>query len=202
MGDFPVRLRPGNERDILACEFEIEHEDVLHLKNMYKRIYDWLVDEGYTAADGPDQIYETLYWERTKPTGAQEHHIWWRAFLTPRDNRYYRYFLKIDYQTLNSKKMEVMRHGQKFGTNKVDLILRIQAWLQLDYNDEWQKSFILSRFDKWFRTRFYLDNIYKYKKDLYKDTYRLHTMIKQYLKLTSIAADWGRPFHHPEKGVS
>ncbi|MBN2142079.1 hypothetical protein JW711_01995 [Candidatus Woesearchaeota archaeon] len=200
MGDFPVFLRPGDDRDILACKFEIEHEDVFHLKNLYKRIYDWMVEEGWAATDGGDKNYETLYWERERPGGIKEHHIWWRAWMTPQGNSYYRYFLKLDYQTLVMKKSEVMSQGMKFSTNKGDVIIRIEAWLQLDYQNKWGKSF-LGRWDQWFRKRYYLDNVLKYKQDLYSDIYRLHTMIKQYLQLKPIKADWGRPFH-PTRGVA
>jgi hypothetical protein len=197
-----IMLRPEekDKKDILAAKFEIEHEDVYHMKNLYKRVYEWLVDEGFTAAEGPsDTLYETLYWERTRANDSQEHHIWWRAVDTPRNNAYYRYFLKIDFQTINMKKIEIMHKGQKFGTNKGDVIIRVEGWLQLDYNDQWKKSGILSMFEQWFRERFYLADWRKYKDDLYLTTYRLHTTIKQYLQF-KMTTDWGRSFH-PERGV-
>jgi hypothetical protein len=195
-----ARLRPGDkEREIQAAKFEIEHEDVYHLKNMYKRVYEWLIDEGWTAAEGDDTNFESLYWERTKQNESQEHHIWWRAFRKPADNAYYTYFLKIDFQTLNMRKTEIMHKGQKFGTNKGDLIIRVESYLQLDVGDNWSKSFITRPFERWFRERFYRDKILSYKRDLYLTTYRLHSTIKQYLQF-KMGVDWGRSFH-PERGV-
>ena len=197
----PAELRPGDPNDIRVCIFEIEHEDVFHLKNLYKRMYDWMVDEGWKAAEGDDQNYETLYWQRDRPGDAQEHHIWWRAYRVPEGNRYYRYFLKIDFQTLNMKKVEVMHKGAKFGTNKGDVILRIEAHLQLDYKNEWSKSTITRLFSQKFKERVYHEEIESYRKDLYAATYRLHTMIKQYLALKPIIMDWGRTFHGENKGL-
>lgn len=194
-----AKLRPNDPRDILATKFEIEHEDVFHLKNLYKLVYDWLIDEGFLAADGADAVPETLYLDRTLSTGEKEHHIWWRAVDIPRGNSYYRYFLKIDWQTLYMKKIEIMHQGQKFKTNKGDVIFRVEAWLQLDYQDKWQKSRFLNIFDKWFRERFYLETIKTYRDDLYKIAFRLHQTVKQYLELKA-PVDWGRPFH-PPRGV-
>ena len=194
-----AKLRPGDERDVLATKFEIEHEDVFHLKNLYKLVHEWLVDEGFQAADAPDDKIETLYLDRSKATGDKEHHIWWRCIQIPRGNSYYRYFLKVDWQTLYMKKIEIMHEGQKFSTNKGDVILRVEAWLQLDYQDKWKENPILRFFDTWFRRRFYLENVKKYKHDLYLTAYRLHQTIKQYLEL-KMPVDWGKPFH-PTRGV-
>ena len=193
------KLRPGNERDILATKFEIEHEDVFHLKNLYKLVHEWLVDEDFVSVDTADDKCESLYLDRTKPGGDKEHWVWWRCIQVPRGNSYYRYYLKIDWQTLYMTKIEIMHKGQKFKTNKGDVILRIEAWLQLDYQEKWQKNPFLRIFDKWFRERFYLANIKKYRQDLYATAFRLHQTIKQYLELKA-PQDWGRPFH-PARGV-
>jgi len=194
-----AKLRPGDSRDILATKFEIENEEVFHLKNLYKLVHEWLVDEGFNSVDDDADKFETLYLDRMKESGEKEHHIWWRTIQIPRSNKYYRYFLKIDWQTLCMKKIEIMHKGQKFSTNKGDVILRVEAWLQLDYDDEWKNSKLLTFFDRWFRERFYLEKIKSYKQDLYLTAFRLHTAIKQYLQLKS-PIDWGRPFH-PPKGV-
>lgn len=198
-----AKLRPGDGRDILATRFEIEHEDVFHLKNLYKLVHEWLEDEDFisidTISEGDNDKVETLYLDRINMSGEKEHFIWWRTVQVPRGNSYYRYFLKIDWQTLYMKNIEIMHKGHKFKTNKGDVILRIEAWLQLDYQDKWRKNPFLNIFEKWFRERFYLDSIKKYRDDLYLTAFRLHNTIKQYLELKA-PTDWGKPFH-PEKGV-
>jgi hypothetical protein len=198
----PVMLRPGNENDIQVCKYEIEHEDVFHLKALYKRIYDYMVEEGWLAADsdGKDANYETLYWERKSQSEATEHHIWWRAFRVPEKNSYYRYFLKLDFQTLNVRKIEVMHKGHKYSTNKADVIIRVEAYLQLDYDNKWTKSGFMKGVHSHFKKRIYHEDIELYKTDLYTATYRINTLIKQYLQLKNPWADWGRSFH-PERGI-
>jgi hypothetical protein len=195
-----AKLRPNEVgvRDILAAKFELEHEDVLHLKNLYKRIYEWLKEENFTSCYN-DDYPEILYLDRAFSDGTGEHHIWWRSIHTPKGNRYYRYFLKIDYQTLRVNKVEIMHRGQKFKTNKVDVILRIEAWLQLDYKNEWNDNAVLRYFERWFRERVFLEKMYSYKRDLYRTAYKLNSAIKQYLQFKS-PYDWGQPFH-AEKGT-
>jgi hypothetical protein len=199
----PVRLRNDPDRDIPYGQFEIEYEDVFHMKLLYKRLYEFLVDEGWKAADsdGADTNFETLYWERSNSAGdAKDSHIWWRCFRIPEGNPYYRYFLKVDIQTLQIRKVEVMHKGQKFATNKGDVIIRVAGYLQLDYKNEWQNSSLLKPFDNWFRERIYHKEVEDYKKDLYKAVYRVNTFVKQYLQLKNSTTDWGRAFH-PEKGI-
>ena len=197
----PAQLRPGDSlgRDILVNKFELENEETFHLKNLYKLIWEWMGDEGFVSVDSGDDKIEALYVDRSFANGQKEHRIWWRGVQTPRDNKYYRYYLKIDWVVLYMKKIEIMHKGQKFTTNKGDVILFIEAWLQLDYQNKWQKNPILKIFDRWFRERFYLENIKSYKHDLYLTAFRLHNTIKQYLQLKQ-PVDWGRPFH-PERGV-
>jgi hypothetical protein len=191
-------LRKGDPRDILVAKFEIEYEETFHMKNLYKLIKEWLDVEGFKPYKERGE-FEDLYFERITGSGAKEYHIWWRVYYVPYKSEYYRYFLKIDYQGLNMKSTEVMHQGQKFKTDKGDLILRVDAWLQLDYKDQWKDHPILKHFDEWFRKRLYKNKVELLKVDLYRIAYRLNNTIKQYLKLKT-SYDMPKPFH-PEKGV-
>lgn len=191
-------LRPGDPRDILVAKFEIENEEVFHFKNLYKLIYEWLEEEGYKTIDEAGEI-ESLYLEMLDQEGNKQHHIWWRTQMIPEDNRYYRYFLKIDFQTLNMKSIEIMEQGHKMSTNKGDVIFRVEGWLQLDYRNEWQNHWFLKHWDKLYRERIYKNQIETYRADFYSTVYRLQQTVKQYLKLKT-------PFprarlFRPEKGL-
>jgi hypothetical protein len=189
-------------RDILVAKFNIENEETFHLKNLYKLIHDWLDEEGFKdiyGERGSDGNPEIFYLERILGTGVKEHRIRWRALRNPRDSGYYRYFLKVDFTTLNMKSIEVMHQGYKMKTDRGDCIIDIEAWLQLDFRDEWKKHPLLKSFDKMFRNRVYKEQIESHKVDLYKTVYRLQNTIKQYLKLRTLY-EMPKPFH-PEKGI-
>lgn len=127
--------KDDKDHNILVSRLEIENEETFHMKNLYKLIHDWLFEEGFkTIYDDPeDENPEILYLERILGTGVKEHRIWWRCLRAPGNSKYYRYFLKIDWTTLNMKSIEVMHQGHKMKTDRGDCIIRIWAYLQLDY---------------------------------------------------------------------
>jgi hypothetical protein len=191
-------------KDILVAKLQIENEETFHLKNLYKLIRDWVDIEGFTDIYGEriaDGNPETFYFERIGGAGLKEHKIRWRCLKIPGKSPYYRYYLKIDYMTLNMKSIEVMHQGYKMKTDRGDIIIDIEAWLQLDFQDEWQKTpFLKSKFiQRLFRNRIYKEQVESYRIDFYKLTYRLQNTIKQYLKLKTLY-EMPKPFH-PEKGL-
>jgi len=178
-------LRKGGKdpRDILCAAFEIENEQTFHLKELYKYIHDFMYkDEDFVSYWGDDKP-EILYFEKQHPNGLREHHVWWRLYKYPEGNKYLRYLFKIDFQTLAMGKKEVIKNGQKFKMDKGDIIIRIQAYLQLDYNDDWQKHWLLKNFDHLFRNRIYRQQIHYQREELYKKAYYIQNKIKQYLQL-------------------
>jgi hypothetical protein len=188
-----------DQYNLLIASVEIENEETFHMKNLYKMIHDWLDEEGFKDIYGDTENPEIFYLERILLSGAKEHRIWWRCMKNPQKSSYYQYYLKIDFMTLNMKSIEVMHQGHKMKTDRGDVIIRISAYLQLDYKNEWRNSSFLMNFDKLFRKRIYKAQIESYKVDLYKTIYRLQNTIKQYLKLKNIY-EMPKPFH-PEKGL-
>lgn len=180
-------LRPGDkERDISVGKFEIEAEDVFHLKTLYESLHDWLLEEGFKDVDGFEDRFEQLYWERTGATGAKEFHIWWRVSKEPETSKYYRQFVRVDFQGLNSKSVEIMHKGQKVKTDKTDLIIRMEGILQLDYTNRLQKG-VWKGFEELYRKRFFEERKDMFKDELYNVVYRISARIKGYLKMRTVA---------------
>jgi len=191
-------IRKGDPRDILVTKFEIDVDNTFHLKNLYKTIFEWATMEGFSTADGKGAP-ESLYWERRHPNGLTEHHIWWRFVRVPDKNQYYRYFLKIDYQSLAMSKAEVMYSGKKVGSNKGELILRVQGWMQIDYQDKWKNNPVTKFFNTTFKNRVYKQQIDFFKTELKDTCDRLRNTVKTYLKLEQPIKPQ-KPFM-PERGV-
>lgn len=191
-------------KDILVAKIQVENEDTFHLKNLYKLIHDWMDEEGFVDIYGerhPDGNPEIFYFERIGGSGSKEHRIRWRYLKTPQNSTYYRYYVKIDFLSINMKSIEVMHQGYKMKTDRGDLVIDVEGWLQLDYNNEWvNTSFLRSKFiQKLFLNRIYKEKIESHKVELYKAIYRLQNTIKQYLKLKTLY-EMPKPFH-PEKGL-
>jgi len=188
-------------KDIRVAKFTVENEDTFHMKNLYKLIHDWLDEEGFRDMYGSRDNPEIFYLERLLGTGAKEHRIRWRCLKNPRSSSYYRYFMKVDFTTINMKSIEVMHQGYKMKTDRGDCIIDIEAWIQLDYDNKWPNTpFLKSKLiENLFRNRIYKEQIESAKVDLYKSAYRLQNIIKQYLKLRTLY-EMPKPFH-PEKGI-
>ena len=170
------------------ASFEVETESLHNFKELYKRIYDWLMFEDYlnTQNDEADK-YEILYWEKQHPA-HKEHQIWWRAYKRPvKDigSDYFFYFLKINYQTIRVAKADVMFKGKKWGTNDANVIVRISAYLIINdekWNDTSQPfgSFLKAirpRFKNWI----YKDKVWFHRKFLYDKSFELQNVIKEFL---------------------
>ena len=188
-------------KDVLVAKFTVDNEETFHMKNLYKLIHDWLDNEGFKDIYGDRDNPEIFYLERISATGSKEHRIRWRCVKDPTDSKYYRYFMKIDFTTVNMKSIEVMHQGYKMKTDRGDCIMEIEAWLQLDYKDDWKKTPFLNNkiVENLFRNRIYKEQIETHKVNLYKAAYRLQNTIKQYLKLRTLY-EMPKPFH-PEKGI-
>jgi len=183
---FKPRLQPY-EKDVEIVKggmFEVEIEKTMHLKNIYKAIYSWLQDhEYYDAESGKSDKWETLYFEIQKQNGLMYHHIWWRVLKNPRNGNgnFFRYFIKINYQTLYISKHEMMLDGKKFKTYNGDIILRMKAWLQVDPNNTWDSHPIIKNFQNFLVRRWLRDKILSEKNMLYADLVELQRTVKEYM---------------------
>ena len=185
------------DHNIKTAYFEVEYEAVFHLKNLYKLAFEWTELWNYGSIDGNGEI-ESLYMERVLSSGSQEQHIWWR--FEKKINEYVKYFIKFDFQTLNMGKIEVMHKGKKEKTNKGDIIMRAEAFVMLDWKDEWKSHWLLKHLDEWYVKRWYKSQIEAHKKQLWFEMYNLEDTIKQYLTLHT---PFERPASfHPDKGLA
>lgn len=171
-------------------KFEIEIEYVHNLKELYKRLYFWLDDNGWKDLWDMNN-YEVRYWQRDLPAGLYEHHIWWRAWKTPgsmnHDNDFFKYFLKIDYQTIAGSRKEVMHKGKKWKLDKVNTILRVQSHLIVDWNKDdkgWDKG-LLRSLKANFRQWQYKDRIQQEEENLFNITVDFQNAIKNFVELAT-----------------
>ena len=180
-----VPLNDNGLKDIMVAKWELEHQDMFHLKNFYKRFYAWLSEEGWEDLEGGNTP-EYLYWERHR-MGVNEHHWWWRLMMVPEGNSYYMYYFKINFQTLyvDPKSKEIMDKGFKTKSNTADLIIRFESWLILDYKNKWPTHPILKYFENYFLKRMYKHEREALRRDLYIRSYKCSNMLKAYLKLKS-----------------
>lgn len=183
-------------------QFSIVFKHIFSMEYLYKRVREWLIEEGYTT-DGDDKWIEKLYLERVSSNNAKQIWIWWRMDKNPYGgNPFFKYWLNIDFHFLNVSSTEIVVEGTKVKTNSGEIEVFITAKMELDPAGDWDKNFFLK--NKYIQN-FYLNRMYKQRIEqtediLVKDSARLLGAIKQYFQLESWLPEYtGKPFH-PAKG--
>lgn len=176
----PGMRRIGDERDILVIELELEKEDVMKFKPVYEALHQFLGEEGFSHPQTGDDKIEDLYWERWNQSGAKEQHIWWRVHKNI--NKYIRYFVTIDWQTLNVTKAEVAYKNKKVSAEKIDCIVRIKCYLQWDYEDRFKES-IGWKMKKVFFNKIYEEELKKHRKELERFALKAQRLVKSYFEM-------------------
>jgi len=168
---------------------EITYREHFLLKSLYMSIHEWLQENSYVDVVGSrlHNFLEILYMERHIPN--KDMRIWWRAYKTIERNTYYRYKINILFRILNMVDKEMMVNGKKLKVQYGEVTMMFFPFVEMDFEDKWAKHPLLSHFDSIFRRRIFYRELNTHKKELYRDVYRLHGMIKKFLELKSFMPD-------------
>ena len=176
-----------DEDKIMAHQFVVHNEQVFHLKNTYTYLWDWLKDEGFlglTQDEEPiEERIETYYEEKRPQPGMREIRVWWRTAMVPEGNTFYRYRLNFFYEVLHIKKVDIMFHGRKATADDGEIILRVDAILELDYQRKWRGHAILKHLFPYFSKRIFKKIREDHEEELRRRAVRLQEDIKRLLEL-------------------
>lgn len=182
----PQHVIDWKKNSMPVHSFEIEIEYVTHLKDLYKRLHYWLENEQFTDYNGMSG-FETLYWQRDLPHGAQEHHIWWRAYKYPgmqgNPQKQFRWFFKINMRTINTSRTEVMHKGRKWKMYQTNAVVNFDSFLIFEYEQGFKKSaFLRSLLQRWKKWS-YKDRKYYFENALRKKSIEFQNIVKEFLEL-------------------
>lgn len=198
----PQTLFDPNDPDVKeVLNFEIFHKDVFHMKNLYKMVHDWLVENNFVSSNpvaGRDH-YEIMYYEKQHTPEMSEHFIWWRAQKEPDGSNYIKFYIKIDFQTLALKSVNLQKDGNQIAANKGEVIIRGTAYMSLDYKRYFKDNALLNLFHNRFKTKWRKKMIDAYENELWLKMYELQSTIKQFLKLKNPRQV--KKAYYPEKGI-
>lgn len=108
-------------------------------------VFEWFDDHGYG-------VKEKKYVEKVKASG-KEIEIKWECKRKVTD--YFRFKIKIGYRILGLVEVEVQPQGggEKIKTNKGDVEIKVQAYLDKDYEGKWEATpfykFLRSVYEKY-----------------------------------------------------
>ncbi len=201
--------------EIKLPETKVKFKDVFNLKNLYVMMHEYLVEEkwygeeGYPAGADVSKAHryiETLYLEkycqRGLHQGGKELWIYWRLFKKPEGkySGYIRYRLNIDFHGVYIQNREIMHHGKKIKAQWGELELFFNAAVQLDYRNEWKNHWLLKHFVDLYNKRIMSQEVEKHEKQLWREVYRLTSVIKRYLDMR-VFIPTPEPFHPKLYGI-
>ena len=172
-------------------EFKVKYKDVFSLRNLYIMLHEMLLEENWRGVDGEfdHEDIETLYSENVYQkgihTGGKELWFWWRAVKFPegKHSGYFRNRLDIDAHVVYLQNVEVVQQGKKMTAQNGEIEIFFRPSIELDYRHEWEHHWFLKYMKQIFENRIMHAEIEKREKELWRDAYRIHAKVKQFLQL-------------------
>lgn len=186
--------------------FELKNTKIFHMKNFYKFLYQYMIEEGYRTAgieDQSDTYPETFYDEWVLPNGYMERRIWWRFYYNPethaRFGTQYRYYIDLNFRNLWLKDTETVIQGKKIKAQKGEIGIIVKAYFKFISEDEIKKHPILQYFYYFWRRR-WIKYIYEgYRDDLRAKMRKLQDAIKEFMDTATYEDD--QKSFHKKRGI-
>ena len=176
---------------------KVKYKDVFDFKAFYEELWEWCKEHGWKDWETDLDNFERFYGERVTTGGIKEIWVRWRAYKpaegTPtikqnvgilnKDLGYLTYYLDIDFHVIGLGTAEIVKDGKKIKADKGEMEVSIKAFVEKNYEYEFQNSSILRQVLDTFSNRIYKKNLEERKKELYREAYVLQTFIKQWFKM-------------------
>lgn len=173
-------------------EFRVKYKDIFSLRNLYIMLHEYLLEEGWRGVDGEDQHedIETFYSENAYQKGihrgGKELWFWWRAYKFPEGkySSYLRNRLDIDAHVVYLQNVEIVHQGKKMTAQNCEIEVFFRPRIESDYGSEkWENHWFLKYMKPLYEKRILHHELDKREKELWRDSYRIHAKIKQFLQL-------------------
>ncbi|MFH1849953.1 MAG: hypothetical protein ABH879_07275 [archaeon] len=160
--------------------WEAKYNGALHMKNFYRHLRDWVLENEYSKSRSDFDFPEKLYWESSASPTGMERWIWWRCVYVPEDNPFYRRILRINIHQLREKDVEIVKDNKKFKLQWAEHKIIVDAFIESDYEKRWQKHWLLKHFYRVFVLRFIWRDFKSHKQEVLQDVYSFLTHVKLY----------------------
>ena len=168
---------------ITVAQYELKtQENPVNLKQFYVMLHEWFLEKEYAPKNDPEYP-EISYYEARSPDHGREVWAKWRIKYAPQQNKFYRRVFNIDIHALKVQSVEIVQNNKKFKLDKGEMWLYCQAILEVDYENKWRGHPILRHFLDTFWKRFIWKDLEKQRREVYKDAYELHQVVKNYMEI-------------------
>ncbi len=195
-------------KEIKIPETKVKYKDVFNLKNLYVMMHEYLVEEKWFGEGGAtgnqpgamhsniESLYLEKYHQKGLHAGGKEMWIYWRFFKKPEGkySGYVRYKLNIDFHGVYIQNREIMHQGKKIKVQFGEMEIMFNGAVQTDYDDKWKDHWFLKHWQDIYEKRIISQDLEKHEKMLWREIYRLTSVVKRYLDMR-VFAPTPEPFY-------
>jgi len=161
------------EKDYVAKGLKIRQQSIFDMSDLYKIMFRWFFQHNY-------DFQEKQYMEQATQRGKHIE-IGWETAKKVSD--YIKYHIDIKFLILGLDSVEIEINNLKKKTNKGDIEMRFDAYLELDYENKWEgkpvTKFLREIYNK-FVVKSRMEN---YEAELHEELYEFLNEIKSFLNL-------------------
>jgi hypothetical protein len=176
-------------------QVEFRYKHVAPIKPLYETLKDWFMEHDYKDPYGGESYLETLYYVDESQYG-HNYWIWWRAFKNI--NSQIRFALNFDMLGLAVEDVQVVWQGKKYKAQNGEFTFYINARVEVDYKNQWEKTPIIKPFIEIMLKRVLKKDLEAYKRILERDMRELHAFIRTYYMAPQFIKE--KESYHPLRG--
>lgn len=187
-------------------KFEFRAIKVFNMRNFYRFMYWYLLEEGWRAAEDEtdnDENWETFFEEWRAPDGTLQRRIWWRVLFNPeshsRGTSRYRYYMDITYKNLFLKNTETVVSGRKVSAQEGELTVNVTGYVKIYDSDVKAHPLIGNVLYQFFRRRWYKLIFEGYRDDIRIRIRSLNDAMKDFFNMATYQED--QKNFHLERGL-
>jgi hypothetical protein len=180
-----------------VTRFTINRNDILHLKNLYALLHEWMVEHEYGSRED-FKFPETYLLHREGPAGKE---MWWR-WRGERDpmhgNKLWRFHLNVDCHVLTMKDVEVAIGGKKYKAQQGEVEVQGAGRLLFDPGKTLEKS-MFKDMKKLLLKRLWKQQYEMLKDDLRRDVFQFRDAVATFLTIETYLPEKEWPEFWPKR---
>jgi len=162
------------EKDYIVRNLKVRQQSIFDMAELYKIMFRWLSQHNY-------DFQEKQYYQRQSPDGSRHLEIGWESDRKISD--YIKFHINVKFIVLGLNNVEIEINGLKRKTNKGDVEMRFDAYLELDYEGKWEGNPIAKGLKDLYNRMVIKSRIEDYEAELHEELYEFLDEIKSYLNL-------------------
>ncbi len=166
------------ERRIIVDNLKLSYKGLFRITDLYQMIDNWLREKGYDKREIRNQEHVTKEGKYVELEMQP-----WKKITD-----YANTLIRIEVKMFNVTDVIIEKEGKKMKYNKGRIHVRLDAYLETDYEHRWEQRpiyfFIRTLFDKYV----YSSYTHQFEGELAENTNQLHDVIKGFLNLYKVTA--------------